>query len=75
MEYRVVPFSADIKSHEGGEDAAANLQSLIESMAEDGWEFVDFEQIQTYQAGSSGCFGFGETEPQTFTITMVIFRK
>jgi len=75
MEYRVVPFSADVSSHEGGEDAADNLQSLIQSMADDGWEFVDFEQVQTYKAGSSGCFGFFATEAETFTITMVIFRK
>ena len=75
MEYRVVPFSANVSSHEGGKDAAENLQSLIGSMADDGWEFVDFEQVQSHKAGSSGCFGLFATEPETFTITMVIFRK
>ena len=75
MEYRVVPFSADVGSHEGGSEAASNLESLIQKMAADGWEFVDFEQVQTYKAGSSGCFGFFATEGETFTITMVIFRK
>ena len=75
MEYRVVPFSADVSSFEGGEDAAENLQSLIKSMADDGWEFVDFEQVQSHKAGSSGCFGLFATDPERFTITMVIFRK
>jgi hypothetical protein len=75
MEHRVVPFSADVSSHEGGSAAASNLQDLIEEMASDGWEFVDFEQVRTYKAGSSGCFGFGATEPETFTVTMVIFRR
>lgn len=75
MEYRVVPFSADVRSHQGGSDAASDLQSLINSEASDGWEFVDFEQVQTYKAGSSGCFGIGATEPETFTVTMVIFRR
>ena len=75
MEYRVVPFSADVGSHEGGSEAASNLESLIQKMAADGWEFVDFEQVQTYKVGSSGCLGFFATEGETFTITMVIFRK
>lgn len=75
MEYRVVPFSADVGSHEGGSEAASNLEDLIQKMAADGWEFVDFEQVQTYKAGSSGCLGFFATEGETFTITMVIFRK
>jgi hypothetical protein len=75
MEYRVVPFSADVSSHQGGPAAASDLQSLINSEASNGWEFVDFEQVQTYKAGSSGCFGtsIGATEPETFTVTMVIF--
>lgn len=77
MEYRVVPFSADVSSHQGGSDAASNLQSLINSETSGDWEFVDFEQVQSYKAGSSGCFGtdIGATEPETFTVTMVIFRR
>lgn len=75
MDYKVVPFKASIGSSDDALAAASQLESLIGSHASSGWEYVRLEQVDTFVAGSSGCFGFGATPGRNTSIAMVVFRK
>jgi len=57
------------------ETAATDLQSLIASQANDGWEFVTVANHSTVVPGSSGCFGFGASDPYPQTVSMAVFRR
>lgn len=79
MKYRVVPFIAKISISEGTEVAANQLQGLINTMANDGWEYMRLENIETIvrDPGSKGCFGIGAI-PSSQAATrydMAVFRK
>lgn len=73
--YTVVPFSASIANNQSASAVASELQSLIESYANNDWEFVNLYQLETFKAGGAGCFGFGATPPTTLATEFVIFRK
>lgn len=75
MEYKVVPFSASIASHQGGSDAASQLESLIASHASEEWEYVRLEQVETHVSGNNGCFGIGATPGHTTAVSMAVFRR
>lgn len=75
MEYRVVPFAASITQNDGAGKAAAQLQSLITQHAEERWEYVRLESVETNIAGSSGCFGFGASPSRTVSVSMIVFRR
>lgn len=66
MNYKVVPFKADIMKGENASKAAAQLEQLIESHAAQGWRFHGLETLQTTVItpavpGTSGCLGIGAT--------------
>jgi hypothetical protein len=75
MIYRVVAFSSAIGTTDTSATAAGQLESLINSQAEEGWEYIRLEHVDTYVAGSSGCFGLGATPAQVKSVTMAVFRK
>jgi hypothetical protein len=75
MQYRVIPFSANIASNEGAGAAAGQLQSMIASLAAEGWEYVRLEQVETHIAGTAGCFGLGATPSFTRSVSMAVFRQ
>lgn len=77
MEYKVVPFVASISHTEKNKAfvASTQLQALITEFAEEGWEYVRLESLETYIAGADGCFGFGATPPRTTSISMIVFKK
>jgi hypothetical protein len=75
MQYKVVPFVASIGKNDNAAPAAAQLQTLANNAANDGWEYVRLEGVETYVAGDNGCFGLGATQPRTISISMVVFRK
>lgn len=74
-EYRVVPFVASVDVGKGADAAAAQLQNMIQLWAGKGWEYVRLENVQTYIAGSNGCFGIGATAATMTAFSMVVFRK
>jgi hypothetical protein len=74
MQYKVVPFSASVASTQDASHVASQVESIISSNATNGWEYVDVHQLQTFKAGSSGCFGLGATPPTTITTEFVVFR-
>lgn len=73
--YKVVPFSAAVSSHEDPSHLAAQVEGIISSYASRGWEYVGVHQLQTFKAGSSGCFGLGATQPTSITTEFVVFRR
>jgi len=85
MQYKVVPFIANVKSGQGAEVAAGQLQTLINDHAMQGWKYLRLENIEIIihdpgTAGSKGCFGFGATSgiPRSQTTTrfdMAVFVK
>jgi hypothetical protein len=75
MEYKVVPFSASISTHEKDTKAAAQLEELANEAARSGWEFIRLERVETHVAGDSGCFGIGATPGSTISISMAVFRR
>lgn len=77
VQHKVVPFAAAVAHNQGVSHLATQLESLIASYAGSGWEYVGFHQIQTFKAGTAGCFGttFGAVAPTTITMEFVVFRK
>ena len=74
-EYKVLPFVASIGTQEGSQQAAAQLEALIQSHAQAGWEYVRLESVETFVAGTQGCFGLGATPATIRSYSMVVFRK
>jgi len=75
MNYKVVPFKASISNTDDASAAAHQLEGLISTQAGAGWEYVRLEKVDTFVAGSSGCFGLGATPGQNTSIAMAVFRK
>jgi hypothetical protein len=75
MTYKVVPFTAVIASNANASAAAAQLETLIQSYTSDGWDYVRLESVDTFVAGTNGCFGFGATPARNISIAMAVFRK
>ena len=74
MQYKVVPFAAAVSNTGDASHVASQVESIISGHASSGWEFVGVYQLQTFKAGSSGCFGFGATPPTTITSEFVVVR-
>ncbi|MEY2493931.1 MAG: hypothetical protein QOJ45_423 [Verrucomicrobiota bacterium] len=75
MTYKVVPFTASIASDANASAAAAQLETLIQSFTSEGWDYVRLERVDTFVAGTAGCFGFGATPSRSISIAMAVFRK
>lgn len=75
MEYKVVPFNAVIRQKDGASQAASQLQSLIDTMKAEGWEYVDMANVDTYVEGTSGCLGIGAKPGYSASVAVVVFKK
>ena len=75
MTYKVVPFSAAVSSTQDASHLASQVEGIISSYTSSGWEYVGVHQLQTFKAGSSGCFGLGATPPTTITTEFIVFRQ
>ena len=75
MTYKVVPFNAAVSSTQDASHLASQVEGIISSYAATGWEYVGVHQLQTFKAGSGGCFGLGATPPTTITTEFVVFRQ
>lgn len=73
--YRVVPFVASINLNEGSSQAAAQLEALIKSWSDAGWEYVRLESVETFVAGNAGCFGFGAVPARVLSYSMAVFKQ
>jgi len=75
MDYKVVPFVASITQSDGSAAAAAQLQGLVTQFAQEGWEYVRLESVETFVAGTNGCFGLGASPAKMTSVSMIVFRK
>lgn len=75
MTYKVVPFSAAVSSTQDASHVASQIEDIISTHAADGWEYAGVHQLQTFKAGSNGCFGLGATPAAMITTEFVVFRQ
>lgn len=73
--YKVIPFVAVINHNDTTEKVAQQLQEVINAYANQGWEYVRLESVETHIAESKGCFGVGATPGRNTIFRMVVFRK
>jgi hypothetical protein len=75
MEYRVIPFTASLTQKDSAAKAAAQLEALIAQQAAEKWEYVRLESVETFVAGTGGCFSTAENGPKTISISMAVFKR
>jgi hypothetical protein len=75
MQYKVMPFVANVSRTQGADMAASQLQSLIDQHSSQGWDYERLESVETVIAGSNGCFGIGARPSVTTACTMAVFSK
>ena len=75
MQYKAIGFDPSASRGDPASSAASDLQSLMMTQANDGWEFVGVQNHSTTVPGTSGCFGFGATSPYQRTLSIAVFRK
>ena len=85
MQYKVMPFKADIVSGEGPAKAAAQLQTLVNQQAAEGWRYRDLESLETIVTtpgvpGTNGCAGIGATPTvperrQAIEVYVAVFER
>ena len=73
MDYKVLPFNANLKSDDTAEVAAKQLQELIDSQLSQGYEYVGLSEISTNVAGSDGCLGIGAIPGFTASGSVAVF--
>lgn len=75
MEYKVVPFVAKITQQDSTANVANQLQTLINEYSSDGWEYIRLENVDTFVAPDSGCFGLGGKPGYSTSFKMAVFKK
>jgi ABC-type cobalamin transport system ATPase subunit len=75
MDYKVVPFTAQITQKDTTATVADQLQTLINQYSSQGWEYVRLENVETNVAPENGCFGIGAKPGFTTSFKMVVFKK
>ena len=75
MEFKVVPFVAKITSKDSTVQVASQLQTVINSFSQEGWEYQRMDNVETYVEGTSGCFGIGSKPGYVTNYTMLVFKK
>jgi len=73
-QYKVIPFIGSMKSGQGADVAAQQLQSVISQHATDGWEFVQLGDVNIEMKPGclAGLFGGGVSYMR---FDQVIFRR
>ncbi len=75
MTYKVVPFAAAVGSNQHASQVASQVEGIITSYTSSGWEYVGIHQLQTFKAGSNGCFGLGASTAIIVTTEFIVFRQ
>ena len=82
MKYKVIPFVAELTESDTTSAVANQLDTLINDMSSQGWDYIRLENVDTVVKGNpgaaAGCFGAGATPatPDYSTSYMVaVFRK
>ncbi len=75
MDYKVLPFNANLNQKDAAEVAVNQLQALIDTELSEGYEFVSLGNIETSVAPTSGCLGIGAKPGYTTTVAVAVFKK
>jgi len=75
MEFKVVPFTAQITRNDTTTTVAKQMQTIIDSNVSEGWEYLRMDSVQTSIAADSGCFGIGAKPGFVTTFNVLVFRK
>ena len=75
MEYKVVPFTANITRDSKASAASQQLESIINNHNNEGWEFYSMEDLTTDVAPDSGCFGIGAKPGYAVSVQCLVFRR
>ncbi|KAA0129738.1 hypothetical protein FY557_03235 [Chryseobacterium sp. SN22] len=76
MEYKVIPFVATVNPNNmSSKNIAEQLDQLVKTHTEDGWEYVRLESVSTYVQPVEGCFGNTEKSGYMTSFQMVVFSK
>jgi len=74
-QYKAVGLVPVPQRHSLTETTRIELDSLINSHAADGWEFVGVQNHSRVVTGDSWLFGFWPGRPYQETVSVVVFRK
>jgi hypothetical protein len=75
MEFKVVPFTAQITRNDTSITVANQMQKMIDSQLAQGWIYIRMDSVKTSVAGTSGCFGIGAEAGFTTTFNVLIFSR
>jgi len=75
MEFKVVPFMAQITRNETSSTVAKQMQTMIDDNVNQGWEYIRMDSVATAIAGDEGCFGIGAKPAFVTTYNVLVFRK
>lgn len=75
MEYKVLPFNANLNQKDASQVAVNQLQSLIDEELANGFEFISMGSIETSVAPTSGCLGIGAKPGYNTSVAVAIFKK
>lgn len=74
-ESKVVPFTAQITRQDTNATVAGQMQGIIDSYKEQGWEYKHMASVQTSVAGTEGCFGFGAQAGYITSFNVLVFTR
>ena len=75
MNYKVVPFTANIQRNGNASQASEQLQKAISQNTSEGWKFHSLEDLTTDVAPDNGCFGIGAKPGYTISVQCLVFEK
>ena len=75
MEYKIVPFTAQLTRDDSTKAVADQMQGIIDGHISRGWKFLRTDSIPTYVAGTNGCFGIGAHPAFNTSFTVLVFEK
>ena len=75
MEFKVVPFTAQITRNDTSTTVAEQMQSIIDANGRNGWDYLRMDSVQTSIAATNGCFGLGAQPGFTTTYNVLVFKK
>ena len=75
MEYKVVPFTAQITRKDTSVTVGKQMQEIIDTNVNEGWEYLRMDSVQTHITAEQGCFGFGAQPGYMTSFNVLIFKK
>ncbi|HVW96606.1 MAG TPA: hypothetical protein VHA56_11615 [Mucilaginibacter sp.] len=75
MTFKVVPFKAKISRGDTSATVAAQMQAIIDSHSDQGWNYMRMDSVETFVAPTKGCFGFGSIPGTTTAYNVLVFSR